>query len=594
MEILKLKRRAGCLVALCSLVILIVGLVALVPFGKAEVVARADNSDVVGSGGGAIEIADVTTGLISNVYSSREVGRKLQITMPKSTTSVYFAYEVDCSEQVFAIKGEAQIDDDIPYLLHEGKVDKFEVATKTLGLVVSSWSDVTEVYEKKVFTVEVHFNGTLYVECSLDGETDRLKSTSLVRNIDSSAPGMTSRTITPSYDNSGKPIFNYTAIFEDPSDLGAISSARSGLSAIQIYRTEVALEDLTEENLEGVSELITEWPLGNVIEKLYPDKPISFSLTKGGYYYYFVIDRVGNLAIRQLFEGKYDPENQSHTDTRFYVTMTGNGGSGYDVSVKDVMARIGRELDEYKDSVNSDVYSETNRAYGDLLFRFYTGESTTNRTKISNDYYAFYNGKYQSFMNAFSVGATYKIEVINGDLMGATQFRGLNLNKDTVKALGGEEVKANFIVARYESNDLSQDLLDLYAVEGRVKAYKINYTLTVNGIQSTIPSEALAFELMGFREGEGNFKIYLKTISGEYVECEQLSGTNWLRYTTTLNGGEYYLLYTESTNSTDLLPLWITLGVVGGVLVVGGIVLLILWKKGLLKKNAKCKVQDAE
>ena len=70
MEILKLKRRAGCLVALCSLVILIVGLVALVPFGKAEVVARADNSDVVGSGGGTIEIADVTTGLVSNVYSS--------------------------------------------------------------------------------------------------------------------------------------------------------------------------------------------------------------------------------------------------------------------------------------------------------------------------------------------------------------------------------------------------------------------------------------------------------------------------------------------------------------------------------------------
>ena len=178
--------------------------------------------------------------------------------------------------------------------------------------------------------------------------------------------------------------------------------------------------------------------------------------------------------------------------------------------------------------------------------------------------------------------------------MGETQFRGLNLNKDTVKALGGEEVKANFIVARYESNDLSQDLLNLYAVEGRVKAYKINYTLTVNGIQSTIPSEALAFELMGFREGEGNFKIYLKTISGEYVECEQLSGANWLRYTTTLNGGEYYLLYTETTNSTDLLPLWITLGVVGGVLVVGGIVLLILWKKGLLKKNAKCKKQNAD
>lgn len=81
-----------------------------------------------------------------------------------------------------------------------------------------------------------------------------------------------------------------------------------------------------------------------------------------------------------------------------------------------------------------------------------------------------------------------------------------------------------------------------------------------------------------------DFVIYQNTPNG-YVECEQLKGENWLRFTSTASGADYYLLYVESTPQSNLLPLWITLGVVGGLLLIGGIVLLVLWKKGIIKKK---------
>ena len=576
MEILINKKRAKHALVLCFLLLLIT-FIAISPLNDRGTVARADNSDIIGSGGGYVEIADVTEGLVNATYSSRATGRKLKITMPKSTVSVYFAYELDSSEQIYAIKGDADIDKDIPFKLHEGKVEKHSVLTSTLGVIESSWTDITLVNDKQVFYVEVHFNGTLYVECALNGETDRLKADTLVKDIDCLGPRLSAFGLKEGLrDASDERILPVQIAFDDKEVTNLISSAQSGLAEILIVRTNVALDEETEENLENLAvDNVASW------EPLSPNQTIlnqklEFDINQNGYYYYFVVDRVGNLLIKQLIHIDYD--------NRFDVTDTSAGSSGATYSVKDYMILIGDELSEYKDAVSSVVYENAVNAYSELLLRFYAGESQTDREGISNAYFSFFRNEYTIFKNAYSQGANYSTTTVNGDLLLPATIKCYNLNKETITSLGGQVVVANFIVANYEGDKLDKALLDVANLEGDVKAYKLTYTLTVNGLQSTLPKAPLVFEIFGLPQTVADFKVYLKTADG-YVECEQLGGENWLRFSSTLNGGEYYLVYRDASRATNLLPLWITLGVVGGAGVIAGIVVIILWKKGVIKRG---------
>ena len=585
MEILNLQKRAGRIIALCSLVILIC-LTAIVP-RVSGVVAHADNQDIIGSGGAYIEIADVTDGLVSATYSDTKKGRTLKITMPKSTVNVYLAYEVDSSEQVWAIKGDADIDEDIPYIAHEGKVDKFEVTTKTLGKVESSWSDVSIVNDKKVFTVTVHFNGSLYVECLPDGETNRIKANHIVKDIDCLSPKMQTGLLASGLRNEqNQAVFECSATFVDGVNAGTIASARAGLQEVLIIRTDVALTDLTPESVEsaGVETIATWEPLTPT--QIILSQKVTFTIDKDGYYYYFVVDRVGNLQINEMLGGKFSREDHSETDSRFDVFDKWAGSSGATYSVKNYMIQIGEELSEYDGKVQSEVYKDALEAYSTLLLRFYSGESQTNRESISNAYFAFFNGEYTAFKNAFSVGATFTTNLINGDLMGNAQLVALNLNKETVPSLGGDEVKATFNVAKYAGSELPQELKDKLGDVSNVGAYKLGYVLTVSGVQSTVPSKALGYEIIGFNANQKDFKIYLKTDSG-YVEPEQIALENGIRFSTALNGAEYYLIYTETNVAKDLLWLWITLGVVGGI--GAGVGFFFLGRK--IMQNAKCKMQ---
>ena len=586
MEILNLKKRAGGFVALCSLVILII-LLAVLPL-ESGIVASADNQDIIGSGGGYIEIADVTAGLVSATYSSAKTGRTLKITMPKSTVNVYFAYEVDSSEQVWAIKGDADIDDDIPYLTHEGKMDKFEVSTKTLGKVESSWSDVTIVNDKKVFTVTVHFNGTLYVECLPEGETNRLSNSHLVKDVDCLSPKMQTGIIANGLRNEqNQAIFECSSTFVDGVNEGTIASARSGLQEVLIIRTDVALSDMTEESVENANvETVLSWEPLTPTQVILSQK-VTFTIDKDGYYYYFVVDRVGNIQINEMLGGKFSREDHSETDSRFDVFDKWAGSSGATYSVKNYMIQIGEELSEYDGKVQSKVYTDALEAYSTLLLRFYSGESQTNREGISNAYFSFFNNEYTTFKNAFSVGATFTSSLVNGDLMGNVTLHGLNFNKETVPSLGGDDVRATFTVAKYSGTELPTALQSEIGDLKGVGAYKLAYTLTVSGVQSTVPNTPVGFELIGFDSNQKNFTIYLKTDSG-FIKPEQIQMENGIRFSTALNGAEYYLVYTETDPATDLLWLWITLGVVGGAGM--GVGFFFLGRK--IMQNAKCKMQN--
>ena len=225
------------------------------------------------------------------------------------------------------------------------------------------------------------------------------------------------------------------------------------------------------------------------------------------------------------------------------------------------------------------------------MLRFYSGESQTNREGISKAWFSFFRNEYTAFKNAYSIGANYSTNIINGDLLPAS-IKCLNLSSETIKCLGGDEVKASFIIARYEGSEIDQELLNLYGNTKNVKAYKMSYSLTVNGVASTVPKSELIYEIFGLPESVNNFKVYLKTSNG-YVECNQVKGENWLRFTSKdLNSGDYYLIYEDTSKTTNLLPLWISLGVVGGLAVVGGVVVLVLWKKGNLVDRTKPLSQE--
>lgn len=598
MEILKRKNDCGRIkaFAVATLILLLVTAVCLnasekglasffYPFNKWDCqVAYADNS-AIGESGGAIEIADVTEGKASSTFSSSELGVKLKITLPLAATDIYFAYEIDSSENVWAISGDSKVDKDIPYILHEGKVEKNVVDTKTLGKIESSWTDISVIYEKKVFYVDVHLNGTFYVTCNMSGETKMLSDSKIIKDIDTLAPTMQKGYVTHGIKNKdGKYIFEINATFTDgASTSGLISSARSGIKAITIIRSDVEIENLNSDNITSENfENILSWELLNKYQALLTQK-VTFNLEKDGFYYYFAVDRVGNLSVNLLFGGKFSRDEHSDTDDRFYVFDKYAGTTGATFSVKDKMTTIGQELDDYNGKVSSIVYEKAVEAYSALLLRFYSGASETDLEAVSAEWFSFFNNEYTAFRNAVALGATFDTEVINGDLLFAP-INALNLNKDNITSLGGDEIKASFIVARYEGTELSDEVKRVAALGSNVKGYKLSYTLTVNGVRASVPKSPVIFELIGIPDNIEDYSVVCVTADGVF-DATAAKGENWLRFSTSLNSCDFYIVYTEKNAGSNLLPLWIALGSVLGVIVILGVIYLILWKLGKLPKT---------
>ena len=551
---------------------------------KGSGVAYADNGNI-GASGGAIEIADVTADKVSATFSNRDTGVKLKITLPLASTNIYFAYEVDSSEQVWAISGDAGIDKDIPYIKHQGGVESFVVPSATIAeQVESSWTDVSVIYDKRVFYIDVHYNGTLYVACDMDGETAKLTASSIIKDIDNLAPKMqTDRVVHGAVNAEGQYVFGLRLTFIDTMSTSVLSSARSGLKEILILRTDAELNDLTPEQIEGNGvETMLSWELLSPLQATL-EHTISFDVDKDGYYYYFVIDRVGNLAIGTLFDGKFERENYADTDDRFMmandITRYPDGGT---FSIKNYMITIGQELSDYKEQTNSKVYSTAWEAYSALLLRCYTGDAVSDKVSVTKDWFSFFNGPYTAFKNAYSVGATYEVSLINGDLLSG-KLSAINLNKNTLPSLGGDQVVASFIVAKYDLSALPSEALSVSGLSGKGYAYKLNYTLTVSGVQSAVANVPLQYEVVGLPSELQDFVVVMKTDSG-YTAPTQTKGENWIRFELQQNSAELYLICTDSQEKPNLTWLWITLGVVGGVMVVAGVVVIVLWKTGKLKK----------
>ncbi len=568
--------------------ILIISLVTVfaVLFGATNVVAVADNQSSIGASGTVLEISDVSARPNGMDYSSQTTGRTLKVTMPLSTTHAYIAYEVDIGYDLWAIKGEEDLDKNVPYIEITAENTAFKVTDSKLGEITSSWTNIVEKNGKLEFDLTVHFNGELFVYLTLDGETDPMTDTHIVKEIDYVAPVM--RKGVPAHglkNENGLYVITCTVTFEDlalPSQYG-LNSASSGLQAISIMRSDVKLEgDIGEDNLQGL-EIVDGgyWEIINA-EQMVKTMSLTFNLDKDGYYYYLVIDRLGNVNISMMLGDKFERKNFTDTDDRFMVY---NSVGGVNISVKTIMSTIGTELADNEGLVDESIYNATMSAYSTLLLKFYsrgdiTTESTEERDELSAEYWSFYNNQYQIFANALSLGATYRVETVNEELLNG-KITAINLGTEAFPALAGSEVVASFNVVRYDGKEISEDLKELADLGNDVRAFKISYKLTENGVQSKIPTKAIEYEIVNLK-GISKFKFFLKTETG-YVDASKYISENSVRFSASYNGAEYYLVYVEESTAQTLLPLWITLGVVGGVALIGGVVVAVLIKKGKIK-----------
>ena len=576
MEILKSSRYLGRKLALGVIALCI--FIAIALFANSSLFAYAANDDFIGSGGGYLEVADITQGEVIG-HSSAKTGRTYKITMPLAANGVFIAFDVASSEDIWAIRDDEN-KEDIPYLQVTEKVDEHKVTTNTLGTIYSSWSAVSITEDEKIVFVTVHQNGVLYVKCTLPEESP-LEESVIVNKIDCLAPIMHPfNFIRGLRDENGKPIFLCkNTVFEDKTDTsGTLSSSRSGVQEVLIIRTDVALGPDTDRdslNSDGIEKIASWTPLSlsTTTAKAYVD----FTISKDGYYYYFVVDRVGNLNISLLLGDKFEREDYSQTDDRFFVySKTGD----ITFSVKDKMISIGEEIEQYADQVNEAIYNNVANAYSALLLRFYSGASETDLLGVSEEWFSFNKNEYLAFCNAYGAGATFDINVTNKDLLpGELTCR--NLNKNTVNALAGDKVVADFIVARYNLNEIDPQIGQAAGITIG-SALKLSYKLTVEGVVSQVPKSNLGFYLETGAD-MSNVVVVVKKDEG-YVRLQQIRGLNFIEFYTMLNQADFYVVYEVEEETDNLLPLWITLGVVGGVAVIGVAVYFILLKLNKLPK----------
>ncbi len=607
MEIIKSKcARKRSVAAACACAILIILAAALsfgvlVTHGHGDGVAHADNDSSVGAGGGTLNISDVTDyaqGVTG--FNGATAGVTLKISAPATVTGIYIAYDVDAAgntddavygsdDWFWAIKGDDVEDSEIPYMkvTGEGSVSRENEGS----FFDAEWTAITTANSTKTMQVTVHINGELNVMCTLDGENP-MYANRQVREIDWMPP-------VPSADEYGYLVEGYKATagdgtyvlkakttFTDRFTSSEFGTGYSGIFYVAVFYTDVALSD--EDVGEGVVDpkwnIIKEHTINNAVQLSYV---LDFEIEDDGYYYYYALDRVGNMSVGALFADKVVIE----VDERFIVDKNVSGHI-MKVNVEQIMIDCGAEIENNKDKVNTALYEKTSAAYGNLMLAFMSSDPD-----ISDRYWSFIDNEMKEFREGCEYGADYVVEIINEDLLFG-ELSVLNFNSDTAKALGGDIVKIQITVARFDGDFDSGSAVAASGMEDARYVYRLSYKLTVNDVLSAVPSSAIIINLTLSDRVE---EIALVTgANGKYDKEKFVDGASWVRFETSYNNADYFFVTAETDpegDGNELMPLWITLGVLGGAAVIAGAVIGILYAVGKLpskKKTDKSAAVESE
>lgn len=610
MEVLK-KSRKGALLLLACTVAIVFAITALSVSGTR---AYADNSEYIGgaSSSETIVFSDVTVREEGLSYSDATKGVTISVKVPSTAYDISIAYEVEFSESVWPIGG-APTDDNLPASYVRISGDNAVAEHEVYGKLVTGWTAVRNAasgYQTADITVNI--NGTLYVKYTtmLEGEDGQYHATDIlgqtdVTVVDVLAPARKSVTQNRIPDN-GSYRNEFKVVFYDLGQTGAIPSARSGLMSAEIFYSAAELTSLTQEQLSELKSLAS-WSQKSysspVVNEVTLDFTVSDDGSGDGYYYYFLRDRAGNYAIYDFFGRKY----VSNDDARYIVTTTANGETTR-LNVASNMYNFSRTIEENKSKVSSTLYDTVSYAYSELVWAFnkqYDGYTDDERiAEVSKLYWGFVRGTYQKFLDAVN-GAEYKFEVSNSDLLFGT-LRLMNFDGSVPSAVGGQVVKAEVNVARYDFNEVADEILELADMGSKGKVYKLAYKLTVDGSSAFVPSEAIMFELGG-EPGTfidtSEFAIVIKA-GNEYKVKEHNKGSVWFTFSTEYNTADIYIVVPESSlpatlkNGSDGLSAGAIAGIcIGAVALACGIgvgVYFILKKKGIVgaQKTVSDKAND--
>ncbi len=616
MEVLRKSRKVASIAILaCAILIILFGAL----YSVGSVSAYADNADDIGKDTATILFADVTVRENGLSYSSSANGVTVQVKFPSGAYEISVAYEVEFSESVYPIGGAPQSkDEEASYTLITEDYTAPEEAP-TDGVAVPGWvklnigwarlasgwtKPATLVSGYTATNVTVNMNGIMYVKCAFnarDGEGNVVKQyiygKQEINIIDVLAPERSS--VTQSRIPDGATYRNeIKATFADVAQTGSIPSARSGLLAIAVYYSPVALTELEEEDVKELS-IIKEWHT-ELTSAVIQSQTIGFTVYEDGrsdgYYYALLTDRVGNVGIYDFFGGKYTAKDDSR-----YVVYSTSGGVKTPINVLSNLNACALKLEEYKTKVTESVYNSTYYAYSELVWAFNDGEYEDEEehiTAVSKRYWAFFQETYPKFLNA-AEGAKYDFEVKNSDLLFG-KLRITNFEGSVSNALGGQTVLAEVNVARYDFHEVASEITELAGMGKKGKVFKLNYKLTVDGSSAYVASEPLIFELGGdvatFID-TSKFALVAYTTAAGYTLKEYDYGSNWIRFSTVYNQIDIYIVVPEESlpanydvGGDELSPgaiAGIVIGSVAGACLIGVGVYFILRKKGIVGKKGK-------
>lgn len=435
---------------------------------------------------------------------------------------------------------------------------------------------LSEDSEKKIKRAmyNIKENGIMQVTAKVklaDGSYEEVQSEEyVIDNVDYMAPQLKQSEESYYYQNN---ILHYTLFVYDNISAQKMTAA-SGLGGIMVCfikpEFDYEIEDinnivLTEAIEAGHVGIVYEKSYGNTL-RVYQYEKFEFKAEEDGLYFVYAFDNIGNATVHFLFPLAINPE----------FTLDG-------LNLTSIIETARNQADtgagKYKQSILDALYDNADA----LLLAFQKNESDDVKRQALNALRA----AQREYNNAEARIA--EPVVINGEFLpGTISIR--ELNAATANLLKGETATPNFIIADYGSN-LPANVISAAGLQNANKVIKITYTLK-KGESLLTPLRPLVISMTIPTTYKEAVVVSGSDTLGFRVENSEKGGA-FLQFESSYSNREFYIVIYDEVNKANLLWLYITLGVIGGLLIIAVILYFAVFRKRLTAKKATQKSNDA-
>lgn len=503
-----------------------------------------------------------------STYVNSFEGAKYKIIAPSDAAYIYIAFEDDYEWQ---ISSENIVEGQIPYILIS------ELASQYPDLFTApALNPSTQKYES---FATLKSNGDLYCKGVFEDESE-IEDSVRVNVIDWVGPRILIDTEDYYTDStSGKYVVNYSVAFSDRHIGLRYSSASSGISDIEIFHIQ---KDLSEylinwdkesiDTFEKVRDIVNYTQI-KAFENVQDGVPVEFSLSESGYYYYVVMDKVGNITLG--FLGKY---TQLAPDG-FNLPLK---PSGY-LSVYQYLEEAKNDIKLSEDIIiNPDRVVALQKALDTVYYTFLMEEDSEIQRQ-----------KYNAFIAEwalFKVACTSPFFNIN--ILNLALFPGnitcINFDISSIQCINGDKVDLNITVTKQVGDVFISDQINsLFQDNGLNVVYLIRYELMVNE-EISVPKEPLIFHFTN-EARLLNISVVSTVNNINPVVLNPEIGVNYFRLSSRLSTRDIYIFAVELDESFQPIYLgwlWIIMGCLSGLSLII-FTTLIVWNLVNMKHKSK-------